>query len=377
MRVVTALFVVACAVSAPLLAASPGTASVRSQDAPSSADRASTNDIGLDASLDASIVEEAPASRRAVTLLPLVGDRAVTSKQARGTTAQVRTALKALVDEDAVRLLPATSADDGVLRKCATNAACFADVARSRGADRLGHGTVAPGDGGLRVTLNVAPDGLVVTATLDGTADDAARLDRLVREAFAPETLRGVLRVEGQPGDVVEVDGRRIAAVTTDRALDVPRLREGTHALRVTRPESKNGTAYDPYAHDVTIRHGAVTTVNAVLLPRESTAALGGDATTTATTMAGPSVAALVSMVSGGVLLAGGVTCGVFSLLDQREVEQRAEDQQLVFPRDEEFVTRGTTLAMLADVLYGAGALAVGGGVALWLTSSPPTEEAP
>jgi hypothetical protein len=316
-----------------------------------------------------------PIRRRAVSLLPLAGGGRVTSKQARGLTAQVRAALTTLVDEGALRLLPATSDDAAALRRCVEVVDCYATVARTRGADRLALGRVAPGDGGLAVTLTVAPDGRVVTTTLDGGAGDAARLDRLVREAFAEDTLRGSVRVVGQPGDIVEVDGRRVAALTADGFVEVPRLREGKHALRVTRPESKNGTAYDPYAHDVVVRHAEQTTVKVVLLPRESTGALGAEV---ASVPQGPPVAAIVSTATGGVLLAGAVTFGVLSLLDSREVEKRAADQQLVFPRDEELVTRGTTLAIVADILYGAGALALGGGVALWMTSSSPaTEEAP
>ena len=56
-------------------------------------------------------------------------------------------------------------------------------------------------------------------------------------------------------------------------------------------------------------------------------------------------------------------------------VEERAADRQLVFPRDEVLITRGTTLAVVADVLYGVGAAAAAGGVALWVLSTPPAEE--
>jgi hypothetical protein len=369
MRVAWALLAVVVGV-APVHAAgrATSTASAAARDKAAAADDSNGGEADEDD-------DRPPMPRRAVTLLPLVGGGRVTGKQARGITAQVRNALQVLVDEGAVRLLPTTADDDGALRKCAGAADCFAAVARTRGADRLARGTVATGDGGLLVTLTMAPDERVATTTLDGSAADAARLDRFVREAFAEDTLRGAVRVEGQAGDVVEFDGRRIGALTNDGAVDVPHVREGTHALRVTRPASKNGTAYDPFAHDVVVRHAEVTTVKAVLLPRETTGELGADASTTTTTTP---TAAIVSTVTGGVLLVGGITCGVFSLFDSNEVEKRAQDRQLVFPRDEVYVTRGTTLAIVADVLYGAGALALGGGIALWWTSSAtPTEEAP
>ena len=375
MRVARALVVVVTGfgVSSAWAAAPRAAAHAASRASP--ATEAADGDAADSSAVDDRAVDEAPEPRRAVTLLPLVGARRVTAKQARGITAQVRSAVDVLVGEGVARLLPTTSADDGVLRKCAADAACFDDVARARGADRLARGVVAPGDGGLVVTLTLSPEARVVTTTLDGSAGDAARLDRLVREAFAEDTLRGTLRVEGQQGDVVEVDGRRVGALTAEGTVDVPRLREGTHALRVTRPDTKNGTAYDPYAHDVVVRHAETTTAKALLLPRESTGALGGEAASTTT---GPPVAAVVSTVAGGVMVAGAVTCGVFSLLDSNEVAKRANDQQLVFPRDEELVTRGTTLAIVADVLYGVGGLALAGGVTLWVTSSSTaTEEAP
>jgi hypothetical protein len=301
----------------------------------------------------------------------------LTRKQARGVTAQLRGAVDVLVGEGAVRLLPATAADDGVLRRCADTANCFDDVARARGADRLARGVVEPVEGGLRLVLAVTPGSTAWSTTLDGTPGDAQRLDRLAREAFAEDTLRGALTVVGQPGDVVAVDGRRRGALPSTGRLLVERLREGRHILRVTRPETKNGTAYDPFERDVAIRHREEALVKVVLLPRESTAALGGEGDPAATNGSGPPTAAVVSLAAGGALLVGGAVCGVLSLLDSLAVEERAAAQQLVFPRDEVLVTRGTTLAVVADLLFGTGALAAGGGMALWMLTAAPAEGAP
>jgi len=342
---------------------------------PATSAAARSPDAGDEDDATGDAADDVAIERRAVTVLPLTPRGTVSTRQARGVTAQVRTAVDALVREAAARLLPSTKADDGVLRRCADTDACYEDVARVRGADRLARGAVAAVEGGLQVTLVVAPSHARFSATLDGSVADAARLDRLVREAFAEDTLRGSVVVLGQPGDVVEVDGRRRGAVPTQGGLVVERLREGQRALRVTRPESKNGTAYDPFTRDVDVRHGEQVELKVVLLPVVSTAALAEGAAASTANAGGPPLAAMVSLASGGALLLGGAVCGMFSLLDSLAVEQRA-DRQLVFPRDEELVTRGTTLAVVADVLYGVGVAAAAGGVALWMTSTPNAEEA-
>jgi len=226
---------------------------------------------------------------------------------------------------------------------------------------------VAASDAGLVLRLEVAPAGRVVTTTLDGGADDGARLDRLAREAFAEDTLRGTLRVRGMAGDAVMLDGRRRGHLGQDGERVFPRVREGRHAVRVTRPASAQGTLYEPFSREVDVRHADETVLKVTLLPKESTAALGAEPV-------GPAlpVGALLTTAGGAALLSGGVVCGVLSLQDAAEVERRARDQQLVFPRDADFVARGRTLAVAANVLYGAGAVAVGGGIAWWVVASTP-----
>jgi hypothetical protein len=312
--------------------------------------------------------DDTAATRRAVALLPLVPQGSLSSTQARGVTAQVRGALERLAGEGAVKLLPATKADDKVLRRCAAADACFDDVARERGADRLAHGTVAASDAGLVVSVVVGLDHRVVTTTLAGDDDDDARLDRFVREAFAEDTLRGALVVEGQPADEVFLDGRRRGALGSDGALLVERLREGRHDLVVRRALTQNGTAYEPFERSVEVRHAATTTLKVTLLPKTSSAALAaapGEEAARAW-----SVPAIATTSAGVAVVGAGVVCGVLSFLDAREVEKRAADQQLVFPRDEALVQRGTTFAIVADVLYGVGAAVVAGGIGLWFVSS-------
>ncbi len=332
--------------------------------------------LALDAgaALDAGEVSAAP--RRVVTLMPLVAGGTVTTKQAKGVSAQLRSAVDVLAHESALRLLAPTKDDDSALRKCGDDAACWGDVAQGRGADLLVTGTVSVADGGLVIRAQVLPAGQGYTAVLRGTDDDSDALDRLARELVAPDTLRGDLLVEGQPGDEVTLDGRRRgtlgqAGSIDDHSLALGKLLEGEHALLVTRPTSKNGVAYEPFTRTVTVRHRQQTALKVTLLPKESTEQLGTDASSSS------SLAPVLTVGAGVVMVGGGVACGVLSLLDSLAVEERAERQQLVFPRDQELVARGGTLALVANVFYGAGALTVGAGAAWWVLGASTSTEAP
>jgi hypothetical protein len=311
--------------------------------------------------------------------LPLRARGTVSGKQARGVTAQLRAAAEDLVKDDLVRLLPVTRDDDRAVRRCGDDDACYADLARARGADRLAVGAVDSGDGGLVVVVHVG-GGEKKTATLRGDDDDALRLDRLARELFAEETLRGSLRVEGQPNDEVVLDGRRRGTLSADGdsqtqgSFVIDRLAEGAHALVVTRPLSKNGTAYEPFSRSVEVRHRETTTVKVTLLPRATTGALGGDVVAED---AGLPIGAIATVGGGVVLFGAGVACGVFSLLDSQAVEERAAAQQLVFPRDQALVDRGAAFAVTADVLYAAGVVVAGAGAAWWVVTGLPAEDAP
>lgn len=309
---------------------------------------------------------------RAVTLLPLVPGRTVTSKQAKGLTARVREALLAVAEEGAVRLLPETRDDDKVVRRCAADVTCYRDVAKARGADRLGFGSVEIEEGGgLRVTVQLTSSSTAHTAVFAGErADDLARFDRLVREAFAEESLRGDLVIDGQPGDAVLIDGRRRGTIDASKQYQQPRLREGKHQLEVRRTAGQHGTRYEPFTREVTITHRQTTTVKAVLLPLESTAALAEEP---AATSSGPPLGPVVTGSVGAALVVAGGVFGVLALNASTDVEKRAEQQQLVFPRDSGLVQQGRTFALVSTVALAAGVLGAGGGVAWWFLA-PPTE---
>ncbi|MDP2345888.1 MAG: hypothetical protein Q8O67_33420 [Deltaproteobacteria bacterium] len=317
-------------------------------------------------------VVEPPAPRRVVTLMPFVAGTAVTAKQARGVSAQLRGVVEALDQAAVLRLLPLTKDDDTALRKCGADDGCFRDLAQLRGADLLVRGTVAAGEGGLTLSAQVLPAGATFTATLRGDDDDGPALDRLARELCAPDTLRGTLRVEGQPDDEVTLDGRRRGTIGNDedKSFTITKLREGEHALQVSRPVSKNGVAYEPFTRAVNVRHAETTTVKVTLLPRATTDQLGEQPGTDASSSS--SLAPLLTVGAGAVLAGVGVTFGVLSLLDSIDVEERAERQQLVFPRDQELVSRGATFSVVANVFYGVGAATAGAGVAWWVLSMPP-----
>jgi hypothetical protein len=298
---------------------------------------------------------------KAVTVLPLAAGDTITSKQAAGLTARLRGAVTVVADEGAIKLLPTTRDDDKVLRRCARDPACYADLAKVRGADVVLFGRVERGDGGLLVTLLDGRDPHGSVLIVGNDAQDAAAFDRLARTVTAPNTLRGSLTIEGEAGDTVTVDGQRRGTIGSDGFFVAERLREGTHPVEVSRPEGRNGALYDAFTRDVVITHRVTTPVKVTLLPKASTATLGDDSA-----VAGPPVTAIVGVAAGSAIAVAGVVCGVLSLLDSLEVEQRAEAQQLVFPRDEELVARGRTLAVTSTILYATGAVVAGAGALWW-----------
>jgi hypothetical protein len=320
---------------------------------------ASADDVAVTSGADADAGAEIPA----VAVVPLQSGTTVTTKQARGVLARLRTALEAVADEGAIKLLPATKDDDKVVRRCGQEAGCYGDTATARGADVVIYGLVEAGEGGLRLvakTTGRAASERALLFTADDVVTDAA-LDRLARELVAPGSLRGALSLRGQPGDTVIVDGQRRGTIGDDGTFTLERLREGRHPVEVRRPEGHNGAFYEPFTREVVITHKETTSIKVVLLPTTSTATLGevGDG-------GGPPFVAIAAVATGGALVLGGATVGIFSLLDAFTVEDRAEQQQLVFPRDEALVTRGRTLAVVANVLYGAGAVVAGAGAAWW-----------
>lgn len=320
---------------------------------------APADDVAVTSGSNADAVDEVLA----VAVVPLQSGATVTTKQARGVLARLRAALEAVAHEGAITLLPATKDDDKVVRRCGQEAGCYSDTATARGADVVVYGLVEAGEGGLRLVAKTTGRAASERALLF-TADDVvteAALDRLARELVAPGSLRGALSLSGQAGDTVVVDGQRRGTIGDDGTFTLERLHEGRHPVEVRRPEGHNGAFYEPFTREVVITHRETTTIKVVLLPTTSTATLGevGDG-------GGPPVVAIAAVATGGALVLGGATVGVFSLLDAFAVEDRAQQQQLVFPRDEALVTRGRTLAVVANVLYGAGAVVAGAGAAWW-----------
>lgn len=339
--------------------------------------------VALAAAADVDVDADAAGPRRAVALFPLQAKGTVTQKQAKGVLALLRNQAEGLATDGAVRLLPATKDDDAALRRCVDDASCYAGVMKARGIDVLARGVVDVGDGGLALTLTALPAGQSFQAMLAGDDADELKIDRIVREVFAPDTLRGSIRVVAQPGDEVTIDGQRRG--TTQRAegaddgdasFALERLREGEHSVVVTRPESKNGTAYEPFTRTVSVRHREVSELKAVLLPKASTAALKDGAVVDDGGGGGVPVGAFVVGGVGVVGVAAGVTFGVLSLLDAQDVEKRAAGQQLVFPRDQALVDRGATFAVVANVAYAVGLVGVGGALA-WALLLPQDEPAP
>ncbi|HEY1100589.1 MAG TPA: hypothetical protein VGF99_16730 [Myxococcota bacterium] len=317
-------------------------------------------------------VEEAPVPVRTVALMPLVPGRTITSKQAAGLTARLREALTAIAEEGTLRVLTDTKDDDKAVRRCGVDRSCWTDVASVRGADRLGFGSIELDDGGgLRLTLSTTTNSEAKTAVFAGErSDDLARFDRLARELFAEESLRGTLIVSGQTGDIVLFDGRRRGTIGADREFRLERVREGEHRLEVRRPPGRNGTLYDPFTRTLTIAHREEARVKVTLLPREQTATLGED------TQEGPPLLGIVGVGVGSAAIVGGVVVGVLSLMNSFEVEERAENQQLFFPRDSGLVQQGRTLALTSSILVGVGVVAAGAGAAVWALSGPaPSEE--
>ena len=364
------------------MASTPVFAASRFDDTKNSAAENATRagDIGVE-DTSAQGVEAMP--RRAITMLPLRAGDGVTSAQAAGVTAQLRAHLEILDVEGVIKLLPATKDDAKVQRRCKdageVDVNCLAGVADTRGAERLGRGLVLVDDevAGLVVEVTVVvPSGHMstprrLTLTGDDHVDDPV-LDRFARELFAEDSLRGHLVLDGAAGaagDAVFIDGQRRGTLDANGAFTIRELKEGRHRVVVRRPEGRNGIFYDDFDREVVIHHNEERRIKVTLLPKGETANMAGEAA------GGPPLLAIVGVGTGGVLLATGAVFGTLSLMDSLNVEERAEAQQLVFPRDTELVQRGRTFSVVANILYGAGAVAVGVGGALWALSGRDVDE--
>lgn len=300
----------------------------------------------------------------ALVLLPLSPDGTTSVKQARGASAQLRDALEhGPRQEGLCTLLSVSKDDDRQAERCRRDATCLGELAAARGADVIVAGVIAPGADGLLVSVvAVAASGKEslrrVEVTLRGDDADLRRIDRLVRSVVGPHALRGTLALTGDDGATVKLDGEPRG--TLPLAGPLTPLIEGEHDLLVEKP------GFEPYRRPVAIVHAETVDVKATLLPLTSgdRARLPDGAGDSASAPpAGPPLDVVVVGSVGAGLVALGVVAGTWSLLDALAVEERAEEQQLLFPRDTGLLARGQILAWTADGLYlaGFGALGVAG----------------
>ena len=317
----------------------------------------------MNASLALLLVVAAVEPKPVVALLPLQAAEGTTDKQAAGATALVRATMESA---DFLNVVPAKKDDARAAARCGVDTACLAREAAARAADALAGGTVRPAANGLRVDLIVVgPDGDALRATsivLGADGRDEA-LDRLVRAAYAPATLAGGILVVGE-----DTEGARILVDAKEAGtgpLDGPvtGLVEGDHTVEVEKP------GFQRFRKVVEVRHKQVTTVKVVLL---RALAPSDDVVAERPAPWGP----IALVATGGASIVAGGVLGALSLRDALDVEDRAKQQLLVFPRDQALLDRGFALAVGANVAYAIGVAAIAGGAAWWFVALPPPDEA-
>jgi hypothetical protein len=305
------------------------------------------------------------AADPAVIVLPLLPDGTVSVKQAQGLTAQVRDA----VEKGGYAKLLSTSKDDQKqAEQCQRDARCLGNLADVRGADYVIAGIVSPASDGLRVAVVVAGPNAVealrrVEVTMKGDDADVRRIDRLARNAIDPAALRGSLMVLGEEGASVVVDGKTIGTLPLDKPIE--NLSEGDHALVV----SKAGYLDDK--RTIQITHNETTEYKAVLMLPADGQPASPVARASAPASEGVSTPVVVGGIGAGLVVLGGVA-GALSLRDALDVEQRAREQNLFFPRDSGLILRGNIFAWTANALYATGAVALGAAGVLMFTGDDP-----
>lgn len=312
----------------------------------------------------------------AVTVLPLTPAKGLSKKQAKGIDALLR---ERLDESDFIKPLPAQKQDRREAFRCGTDPGCLTRLAYARGADLLAAGVISETDEGFRVRLVVVEPGdkgvlRDVEEPVIGTRDDMRYwLDRLLRRAFKPEALAGGIYVVGEPaGARVLVDGAVAGTLPFEDALEG--VVEGEHTLDIEHP------GYVSMKRRVDVRFREVTRVEVILRAERPTPGATEVRTVEplSTGVLGGPWAGIGTGAVGVLALAGGATFGTLALLDQLEVEQRAQQQQLFLPRDEGLLSRGDAFAWTANGLYALSALALAGGAALFVTdlvTVPPATE--
>lgn len=315
----------------------------------------------------------------AVAALPLQAGEGVSRKSASGVDTLFRERLEA---SGFLKVLPRQKPDAREAFRCGVDPGCLSSVAYARGADLLAAGRVEESEEGYIVRVVVVEpkaDRVLrdVSEPVMGTREDMAYwLDRLVRRAFRPEALAGGLLVVGSPaGARVFVDDAFAGTLPFDDVLEG--VIEGEHRVSVEHP------GYAPFTRRVDVRFREVTQVDVVLralLPDAEAGAYGAvEAPPPTGVLGGPMIPLAVAGASLAAL-AGGALFGTLALLDQLEVERRAEMQLLLLPQHQDLLARGEAFALTANVLYGlAGVGLVSAGVlfVVDLVTQPAPEESP
>lgn len=301
----------------------------------------------------AALTARAEEPRLVVALMPFAGEGDVGTKEREGVFALTRAALES---HGAVRLISTRKDDAVTARTCRTDDGCWRDAARARGVDFIAHVTLSGTEQGYAADIRVVSvDPSVATREerfdIDGTTLERDAL-RLGLRAFAPDALRGQVLVQGSPeGALVLVDGERKGKLPLDGPIED--VAEGERKVEI------RAQGYESITRPVDVVHGETSTVDIVLSKARAdldvpVTADAREPSVLATTL---SIVPWVLLAGGAALLAAGVACGVFALVDQMEVERRAAAGHLFFPRDALLVRRGFALSIAANVLYGVAAV--------------------
>lgn len=295
-----------------------------------------------------------------VAVMPFSGDEGVTRAETKELNRWLRASMQASPTE--IKLLRRNKRDRKDARKCGMDEKCLSDLAFVRGADAIVAGSWRYVSDELVLTAIVAKPQATspvrrferVVEAKHSKSDWMA--ERIWREAFLPDSLRGSLWISGSPeGAMISVDGVELGTLPLEAAIDHIPVGERKVVL------SKAG--YRELRKTVEIEFQRRTEERFVLvaLPAEDSATLA-DART------GADDSAWVPWTLGGTgmgLVSAGIATGLVTLWLQQEVETRAAKQLLYFPRDEKLIQSGQTLALATNLLWGAGILACTG-AGLW-----------
>jgi|GEM_PF-1918135 len=301
-------------------------------------------------------VEDTAATQ--VAFFDLLPKDGVSKKQAKGISVMLR---EALDDIGAIELKKKRKDDKKAARKCDLRPKCLGKAAFSRGADVLLTGTLHTADEGFEVRLQVVLSKDVevdreVEGILTGsTASMHDRMDRLLREAVAPDTLSGALRIDGAPqGAEVFIDGKRAGTLPLER-LDG--LLEGTYAIEV------KAEGYSTTNRRVKVHYKELTSLKVTLIPSQAARkaqddkARGreDDGNGKLLWFAGPAGVAALGVIAAGT----GATFGIMTQQTVDDVNAKAESRMLLFEDDAELLQQGQTTALLANISYAVAGVAL------------------